>query len=242
MLAIQVPGHLHAQPAPQGGLIVLNTNTGQWHVLNATASALWRDWNAGAGFEQSVASLAVNHPDVDVERLRADTAVLLGGLMNRGLVCAELFASTMTSSIAMAEALEDPTAGDGISPPSRLLALLALPVLLLAVLLSRLPFRITHATVRGLRRYHRRQATPQTLSKIVEAVDRAAPYSLGRAACMEKSLAAVLLSAFIGRRADWCIGMLPDPYRFHAWVETAGNPVKGKEEPSATYYLRVLTV
>jgi hypothetical protein len=230
-MIIQLSSHLHHQPTPQGGVVILDANTGRWHALNGTAGLLWQSWNDGAGFEHSVATLALHHPSTPVERLRSDAAELLGALMRRGLVRTDVAATTGAV----------PMASDPPAAPPRLLGLIAFPVLLVAVGLSRMPFRFTHAFVRLLRHCHRGQASADATRTIVNAVDRVAAYYPGRVACMEKSLAAVLLSALRGRRVDLCLGAVPDPYRFHAWVEASGMPVSATGE-QALPYLRVLTV
>jgi hypothetical protein len=64
-------------------------------------------------------------------------------------------------------------------------------------------------------------------------VRRAACWYPGRAACLERSLAAVLLAIAVRRRLDWCLGAVPDPYRFHAWVAVAGTPVTAADDDPA---------
>jgi hypothetical protein len=63
-------------------------------------------------------------------------------------------------------------------------------------------------------------------------VRRAAALFPGRAACLEVSLASVLWAAARRRRLEWCWGVHPYPYTFHAWVETLGRRVQdGSPEP-----------
>ena len=88
----------------------------------------------------------------------------------------------------------------------------------------------------------RRPATSVEGAAIVAALDWAARRYPGRAACLEQSLAAVLLAAARGWRLDWCLGAVADPYRFHAWVEAEARPVPALDDPrSPTGYRRVFT-
>jgi len=103
-------------------------------------------------------------------------------------------------------------------------------------------FRLQLALVRTIRRWGRRAAAFDEAAATVAAVDWAARRYPGRAACLEQSLAAVLLAAAAGRRLDWCLGALGDPYRFHAWVEAEGHPVPAPGDPRPPLgYLRLLS-
>lgn len=75
----------------------------------------------------------------------------------------------------------------------------------------------------------------------VTAVRRANWYSPGRTACLEESVAAVLLLAARRLGVRWCHGIASDPVRLHAWVQT----VDGADvaEPSSTRaYTPALTI
>lgn len=49
---------------------------------------------------------------------------------------------------------------------------------------------------------------------------------LGRLACLESSLAFVLLALAKGLSATWCVGVATQPFRAHAWVEISGEPFR----------------
>jgi hypothetical protein len=76
-------------------------------------------------------------------------------------------------------------------------------------------------------------SSPRQASRIVEAVHLAGRWYPGRAACLERSLAAVLMAIAVRRRLDWCLGSVPDPYRFHAWVAVDGEPVAATDDDPA---------
>ncbi|WP_250305337.1 lasso peptide biosynthesis B2 protein [Streptomyces sp. A 4/2] len=86
-----------------------------------------------------------------------------------------------------------------------------------------------------------RPATLQEAIRAVTTVRRAGWYSPGRTACLEESVAAVLLLASRRLGVRWCHGIASDPIRLHAWVQTmSGDDVA---EPSSTHaYTPVLTI
>lgn len=151
----------------------------------------------------------------------------------------------------MAEAPSPPAAG-GRRGARRVIARLAawsrgglaLYFLIAACLIVRCsPFRAQLWLVRATRRrWCRRPAEPGQAAAVVAAVGWAVRRYPGRAACLEQSLAAVLLAAARRRRLDWCLGAAADPYRFHAWVELDGEPVLAPDGPqSLAGYVRMLT-
>ncbi|MYS33582.1 transglutaminase superfamily protein [Streptomyces sp. KhCrAH-43] len=86
-----------------------------------------------------------------------------------------------------------------------------------------------------------RAATLREATYAVTAVRRAGWYSPGRTACLEESVAAVLLLASRRLGVRWCHGIASDPIRLHAWVQTmTGDDVA---EPFLTRaYTPVLTI
>ncbi|MFB8038410.1 lasso peptide biosynthesis B2 protein [Streptomyces sp. NPDC056004] len=86
-----------------------------------------------------------------------------------------------------------------------------------------------------------RPATLQQATTAVNAVRRAGWYSPGRTACLEESVAVVLLLRTRRLGVRWCHGIASDPIRLHAWVQTMdGDDVA---EPSSTRaYTPVLTI
>jgi transglutaminase superfamily protein/coenzyme PQQ synthesis protein D (PqqD) len=240
MIEVEVSGRVHCRDEPHGGVVLLNAATGQWHALNATAGDLWRSWQAGDGFEEGVAAVAGRYPQVPPDRIRDDAELLLNQLVARGLLHVTL--PERAEAVTMAGG--GPGAELNNPRTRRSLRAVAYCCLLLAVIFTRLPFQSTYRLVHSTRKSWR-QTTPtwERASTIVAAVHLAARWYPGRAACLELSLAAVLLAALLCRRLDWCLGAAADPYRFHAWVETGGQPVPGPGNPAEhARYLRVLTV
>lgn len=58
------------------------------------------------------------------------------------------------------------------------------------------------------------------------AVRQSSFFFLGRAACLELSLAFVLLAFTKGRSATFCVGVATEPFRSHSWIELGGKPFR----------------
>jgi hypothetical protein len=220
MLSLQAAEHVRHQSEDHGGVVILDTTAGLWMTLNPTAGHFWRSWQSGAGFEEGVAEVAARYPDVPVESIRADAEDLVHDLCSHGLI--EAVPPDVLG--AAADMAEDPTAAVPRQP--RPLVVAAVLALVVASVLLRLSFRASFRLVQASRRsWCRRAASSPQAAATVAAVSQAARWYPGRAACLEQSLAAVLVEVVRRRRLDWCLGSVPDPYRFHAWVEVAGQPV-----------------
>jgi hypothetical protein len=237
VVEVQIPDEVHCRTYPHGGMVVLNRTTGRWHALNASAGILWRAWQARESFEQGVAAVADHYPEVSPDRIRTDAQQLLHQLVSRGLLRVSL--PERGAAAAMAQAPRTYTG----PATGRYEQLLAFGCLLFAVVCARFPFRATYRLVRILRRRCAEPPEAQRARSIVAAVHLSARWYPGRAACFEQSLAAVLLAAFYRLRLDWCLGAAADPYRFHAWVETASKPVPEPGEPAEQApFVRVLMI
>jgi hypothetical protein len=224
---------------------MLDTISGTWIALNPAASDLWRSWASGCGFDESIEAVAARHPDVPYRAIRADAESLIEELTVRGLidaVPAEIAAQpTSGSGIAMAEAERAPNHWRLRQP---LRSGVAFSCLILASVLVRCSFRAAVRLVSvSRRRWCRTSSDLGAARRTVAAVGTAARYYPGRAACLELSLAAVLLAAVRRRRLDWCLGSATDPYQFHAWVELDGQAVPAPGRPAEdSRFLRVLAV
>jgi hypothetical protein len=234
MLSLQAAKHVRHQSEDHGGVLILDTDAGLWMALNPTAGDFWRSWQSGAGFEEGVAEVATGYPEVPLESIRADAEQLVRDLFSRGLIKAIPRGALAGTAAEMAE---PEAAFAGPRPGWHLVG--ALVALVVADVLVRCSFRLSFALVRASRRsWCRRAATARQAAIAVTTVSRAARRYPGRAACLEQSLAAVLLAAVRRRRLDWCLGSASDPYRFHAWVETSGQPI----QRSQFDYVRILAV
>ncbi|WP_176786475.1 lasso peptide biosynthesis B2 protein [Thermoactinomyces sp. DSM 45892] len=61
-----------------------------------------------------------------------------------------------------------------------------------------------------------------------------------RVACLEESLAFVLLAFMNGKAIDWCVGVKLAPFSSHSWVEVNGVPFQESEDINR--YQRILVV
>jgi len=248
MPTVEVAGHVRYRSDESGRVVILDIAAGEWVVLNQTAGELWRSWQAGAGIDQAVSHVVERYPGVPEAAIRADAEQLLGELLARRYVArvgsAARFANPVPES-----ADHGPGTGGGRSVGATMAAAptgnssalvsggrvaLALVFLFAADVLLRCSFRRSVALVRLSRRTWCRSTLPAWRANgTVEAVRRAARWYPGRAACLERSLAAVLLAIIARRRLDWCLGAVPDPYRFHAWVAVDSDPVTAADDDPA---------
>lgn len=233
-------------------MVILDIATGRWIALNSTAGRFWRSWESGAGFEQSLVDVSACYPDIAREVLRSGAEQLLRELLAHRLMVVVPPPTAETVPRVIAEAEEIPESGNtavmavseeaGASPclSHRVTAPLAL---LMACVLLRCSFRVSHALVQLSRAsWCRRFTAPEHAASAVTAVSLAARYFPCRAACLEQSLAAVLLAAVCRQQLDWCLGTATDPYRFHAWVEIAGRPVPLPGDLAPTEYRKLLVI
>ncbi|NGO70007.1 lasso peptide biosynthesis B2 protein [Streptomyces boncukensis] len=124
--------------------------------------------------------------------------------------------------------------------PALLTALGALGALAAASVLVRAsPLRVTLALARALKWATRRAASTGQARRVIDARDWATRCVPGRAACMERSLAAFLMCCATGAAVDWCLGCRFDPCEGHAWIETDGTAVGEPESPDRPLYVTV---
>lgn len=87
-----------------------------------------------------------------------------------------------------------------------------------------------------------REASRGEIERALYAVDAAAAGLPFRVACLERSLAGLVLLAARRRRVTWCLGVRQTPpIAMHAWLaDTAGQPVA--ELDAIPTYRTILTV
>ncbi|MGH8896196.1 MAG: lasso peptide biosynthesis B2 protein [Egibacteraceae bacterium] len=224
---------MHTATDETGCLVLLNEESGQWHTLNPTGALCWRELVRTGDIDDAVSAMASRYPDVPAEQVRADLLRLAGELLRRGL----LTPAAAVAGKAMAVA---PRADLPASPADRVAALVAFPI---ALAVLRLGFSRATRLVALLRRLPARPASVREAQAAVHAAALVARWYPGRAACLERSLTAVLSAALRRRRIDWCLSAAADPRRFHAWVEAEGQPVTAPDDdPVEPAYQRVLTI
>lgn len=245
MPGANISGKVHYYEHDHGGVIMLDTASGCWIALNSMASEYWSNWSAGNGFNETVAAVAARHPDLPAADIRADAESLLAELIARGLIDAVPARSAPKAAAGSGVAMAEPEFSPGRGHlRSELRATVAFICIVLASVVVRRSLRTALRLVgASRRRWCRTEPDLGAARRAVAAVSRAARLYPGRAACLELSLAAVLLAAIRRRRLDWCFGSAANPYQFHAWVELDGRavPVPGRPADEVGY-LRVLAV
>ncbi|MGI5505721.1 lasso peptide biosynthesis B2 protein [Lentzea sp. CA-135723] len=234
MTRFVVPGSVHVTAENDGGLILLNVATGQWHRLNRTGNellAVIREHGVDLGAER----FADRYPGVPRAEIRQHAESCVSGLVERGLLEPE---NPVRGSGGVPIALG--SRGPAALRPT-LVALFALPM---ALVLLRLPFRRTVKVFKLVKRVRaRRDATGSQALQALAAAKRVSRFHPGRVACLELSLTAALTAALRGGEVLWCLGVASDPQSFHAWIETDGEPVTDLfDDPIPPTYRRVLAV
>jgi hypothetical protein len=97
--------------------------------------------------------------------------------------------------------------------------------------------RFDHVTTsaRWLQRLASRRATPDETLSALRAVDAGAALLPFRVACLERSLAALLLLAARRRGVTWRIGVRTPPITIHAWLADASGEPIGESSPVGDY-------
>ncbi|WP_206796487.1 lasso peptide biosynthesis B2 protein [Amycolatopsis sp. MtRt-6] len=232
MIKARVPASVRAVPDDAGRLVLLDSATGRWFVLNRSGAAFYQELRNAADIDKAADAVIARYPAVPADRIRRDVDELVSALVARGLVELPDAAGRHAAGVLMAVPADD-------APVGRRWRLTAPLAFLLALLLLRLPFRRSAAVVARLKRAKPEASTVDALSAL-SAARRASRWYPGRVACVELSLTAVLTAAFLGVRVDWCFGFTVDPYSFHAWIEVDGEPVTHPaDEPVPPTYRRV---
>lgn len=130
-------------------------------------------------------------------------------------------------------------ATDGTRPARRSDQLLAPLCLTLASGLLHLRFGRVLALARWIARRCRQPATAAEATSMTSAIRTAARYRAGRVACLEHSLAAVILAGLRRRSVQWCIGARLMPYASHAWIELDGRPIGEPEHLDRPYHVLI---
>jgi hypothetical protein len=244
MSEVHVPAHVRTTVEDSGRLVLLNSETGHLHALNRPGEVLWQELTRHGDVERAITALVRCHPAVPPDRVRGDAEQLITGLTTRGLLepgAPAAAADRRPPGRTATGRPESPHRRDAGRPSraDRISTVIAFP---LALFLRRLPFG-TAMRLLSVRRYWvTRSATPAEAHATMAASALAARRYLGRAACLELSMTAVLAASLRRRAVDWCLGTATDPRRFHAWVEVDGEPIELPGYEPASHYTRMLIV
>lgn len=237
--SVHLPAHLHTAAGRDGTLYVLDSRTGRWLVLNASGARLWRAVLETGDVEQGIDEVAIRYARSTAERFRVDARDVVSDMIANRLL------APGSASTRPREAAKGQPCGALLATgpePGPWPALLAGSSLLFALLLLRLPFRHTARLVDMLTRVWCTRSIDQAEAlSAVGAVEAVADRYPGRAACLERSLGAVLAAAIRRRRLSWVLGVAENPSRFHAWVEFDGRIVT-RSADAQTAFIRVWSV
>lgn len=212
--------------------VIVDANTGRIDTLLGFAHHLWLALARTGDLSTAALAAGVDAQQADrlVQQLCAD-----GLLETRAVPCpwevpcgAVSVASWGTQEVQAGLA---PTRS--LPRGQRVLAIAAL----VAVLLARQSGRRRRSFARMiflLRVVTRRPGRPATWQAVDQALHciRQVAYVLPcRIACLEESVAVMLVLAATGQSAVWCHGVATDPIRLHAWLTVDGVPVA---EPAST--------
>lgn len=125
------------------------------------------------------------------------------------------------------------------SPAATLLG--AAAALVVGLALRVLPFARVTFGARWLVSRARHSATDREVLRVLRAIDSGARFVPFRVACLERSLAAVLVLGLRRRAVTWCQGVRTPPFASHAWLDDkAGEPIG--EPTTTTTYRRLLVI
>ncbi|WP_053721806.1 lasso peptide biosynthesis B2 protein [Saccharothrix sp. NRRL B-16348] len=221
-IRLGIPEHVQDVSQPTGGGVLLDLNSGRCYAMNPTAYELWREWHRSGDFDLGFQAVADRDPDYCGERFRSDSRRLADDLLRKGLLITVPEVSRRPGGVVRVVVRCSESVGSELSG----LALVALLVMPLALLLVRMPFRLTVWLTGWLREYWCcGEATPEQALSAILATRSTTRYHPGRIACLELSLGAVLILAVRRRHLSLVIGVADNPCRFHAWVETKGGPL-----------------
>ncbi|WP_232837138.1 lasso peptide biosynthesis B2 protein [Lentzea terrae] len=199
---------------------------------------IFRELKRSGDLELALSSVAHEFPSIPLSEIRTDVDRLVSDLLTRGLLVPS--PEHVWHAGGTPVALPSRQSGD-VTAIRRVLATLCL---LAAIAILRLPFRTTIRFAAAVKRMlARRTATRSDGRKSVSAVHQVGRSVPLRVACLETSLASVLLCALYGQALEWCFGHSLDPIAFHSWVEADGEPVRDPhDEPIDTAYKRIFAV
>jgi hypothetical protein len=223
-------------PVADGDAAILDARRGgRWHLTTGVGAALLTELLTGSGdVDAAVDALAARYPGTSPDRVADDASAFAARLIGDGLLRAtDEPAPWPRSPKSQPVAAPSPSQPGAIRIADRLLAPLALAAALTARRTGSL--RVCLHLVRAVSTLTSRPASAQEAEDAVQAVRAAAAWWPGRAACVETSLAAALLSAAHRRRVTWCIGARFAPAEFHAWIQADGRPIAETETGAWPY-------
>ncbi|MFD7656784.1 lasso peptide biosynthesis B2 protein [Actinosynnema sp. NPDC059797] len=114
----------------------------------------------------------------------------------------------------------------------------------IAVTVARVLARQKPKRIKATLAHLRTGARPATIGEAQHARDSVltvSPRCSGEQACLQRSIASVLLCRMRGVTPTWCVGVLAaPPFAAHAWIEAEGRSIG--EQLDSTCYRRLIEV
>lgn len=214
--------------------VLIDQATENLQALFGAAHDLW----SGLARTGDLDLALIGDPELDVDEARAIVAHLITGGFLRAVASPLPWPGPLPGERAPASwgTVDIPTAlGPAAEVPVRVkpLAVLAVATTIVVAHLGRSHHRLLRLQllVRAARRLVIWPASHDDATTAVNAVRRVARVVPARFACLEESVAAIVLLGLQRSGATWCHGIASDPVRLHAWVhiEQCG-PVAEPEE------------
>lgn len=236
--ALRPAAHVRAAFADGIG-VLLDLRSGRYIALNAVGATLWRALLAGAALDEVLQRLALDCGQ-PVERLRRDAGAFMAQACKAGLLADAGSPAASPGYPGDADGLTvappaDATEEEDHVTPSRLWLPGAWCLVFCVERAGRLlGFARMQALLHRLPRPSRRRdlAAARTLAA---TVNRAAELQPGRAKCLERSAAALVLLRLLGWPVEMVIGVQPRPFVAHAWVELGGRVLNDRQAVRNTY-------
>jgi hypothetical protein len=229
-------------------LIIFNNLTESLEIGNSTTDYILRALNETGDPGTVIHQLAQIYPHIPESQLQTDVATLLQRMLAQGLLEEGIRSSLRDIPVWSTPPSTDPNSTTGemmrvralrpeemfkLSSNERRMGQAALNKVFD---LKERSFNETTKLLTQLRRRNTRDASEQEAHRNLVIAHRVSG-TMGRVACYERSLAAVLLGDVHGMSTDWVIGTAFNPPRFHAWPEVNGVPVvTGADEPVTGVY------
>lgn len=129
-----------------------------------------------------------------------------------------------------------------VRPVRRRMAAAAAAATLVWLALHALGFQRVTGVVRWLAARGLRPAGAADVLPVLLAIDTGAAWLPFRVACLERSLAAVLLLAVRRRGVTWQVGFRTPPFAMHAWLTDATGAIIGEHSSTSAYQPLVVAI
>lgn len=212
------------------GAIALNVASGTFHRLNMDATQVVMALSAGGNIDEALTLLSQRYPAVERKSLQAEVSGLIRQLESQGLLVeGGASFSIMEGSEEVTGALPVTMTRQGLEIPKvkKRDYVLAMGGFAMALALRPLSFaRQVDVLTKLHQRWCRKSANVVEVERTLAAAHRISAVYLGRAACLELSLATVLAAALKRQKVDLVLGARTEPDSFHAWPEVGGVPIR----------------